>query len=192
MSDLTCRVIVALSAATVIACSHSNPAAPAELPAATSSATTAPLMAPFADHTLVSVPLVSTFGVNATGIKSVRLFFGFPDVPIFDVVLHGHTHRMLVAGPSTPGFDTIAARLTDQVDDVMSFRSLLLPNGVGDGPDETTLQSILLPGVNLQGASIKRIRLKIEDFSIVSPGSDPNGDGMWTDYRFAATLFIEQ
>src|SRR5688572_20290620 len=157
MGATTSRALVALGAATIVACSQANPAVPTGISSAGGAATEATLAAS-ADRTLASVPLTVSFGVNATGITSVQLFLGFPDLPIFDVVLKGHTHRMLVAGPSTPGFDTIVERLTDQVDDVMSFRSLLLPNEVGEGPGDTTLQSILLRGANLQGASIKRLR----------------------------------
>jgi hypothetical protein len=154
MMEMTSRVIVALGAATIIACSHDNPAGPSDIRDAKGSVATEVSFAASSGQTLAAVPISAAFGVNAVGIKSVRVFLGFPDIPIFDEVLHGNTHRMLVAGPSTPHFDTIVARLTDQVDDVMSFRSLLLPNGVGQGPDETTRQNILLPGLNVQGASI--------------------------------------
>ena len=191
MRDTTSRRIVALGAATIIGCSQYHPAAPTDLAGENGRRDTEAEFAASLNDTLASIPLMIAFGVNAIGVTSVRLFLGFPDLPIFDVILHGHTHRMVVAGSSTPGFDTIIARLTDHVDDVMSFRSVLLPNGVGSGPDDNTLQSILLRDVNLQGASIKRIRLRIEDFSVVSPGSDPNGDGLWTDYRLIATLLIE-
>ena len=192
MITLTSRFLVVLGAATMIACSHESPTSPTDLRNATASLTSESPFAASSGQTLASVPILATFGVNAVGITSVHLFLGFPDVPIFDEVLRGNTHRMLVAGPSTPGFDTIVARLTDQVDDVMSFWSMLLPGGVGQLPGDTVRQSLLLPGVSLQGASIKRLRLKIEDLTIVSPGSDPNGDGSWTDYRLRATLFIEQ
>lgn len=114
MTNMTSRVIVALGAATIIACSHDNPAAPSDVRYANDRPTTEPLFAASFGHTLASVPILDSFGVNATGVTSVRLFLGFPDIPIFDEVLHGSTHRMLVAGPSTPGFDTIVAKLTDQ------------------------------------------------------------------------------
>lgn len=188
---MTSRAFLVLCAVTIVACSQTNPAAPTAISNAGPPATEAPIAAS-ANHIVASIPLSVSFGVNATGVTSVRLFLGFPDLPIFDVVLKERTHRMLVAGSATPGFDTIVARLTDQVDDVMSFRSLLLPNEVGQGPADATLQSALLRGANLEGASIKTLRLKIEDLSIVSPGSDAAGNGIWTDYRLRATLLIEQ
>jgi len=196
---MTSRVVVALVASMFVGCSQSNPVAPTDvareqgtMPAVTPNTTPPQAFVALRHETLASVPLERTFGVNGVGVQSAQLYFGFADLPIFEVVLRGNTHRMLVAvHGATPNFDTIVARLTDDVDDVMSFRTLLLPNGIGDSPSSTIPESELLPGVDLQGVSINRIRLKIDEFDIVSPGSDPNQDGIWTDFHLAATLFIE-
>ena len=49
----------------------------------------------------------------------------------------------------------------------------------------------LTNGIDLQGTVIDRFSLVINDLYLDSPGSDPNGDGNWTDLRFSVTLYIE-
>jgi hypothetical protein len=49
-----------------------------------------------------------------------------------------------------------------------------------------------LPGqVDLAGLEIVRIGFRLDAFSVASPGSDPNGDGIWTDLAYTATLIVE-
>ena len=63
---------------------------------------------------------------------------------------------------------------TQQYEDYMLAGSLFLTNGI-----------------DLQGTVIDRFSLRINDLVLDSPGSDPNGDGNWTDLRFSVTLSIE-
>ena len=49
----------------------------------------------------------------------------------------------------------------------------------------------LTNGIDLQGTVIDRFALVVNDLNLDSPGSDPNGQGNWTDLRFSVTLSIE-
>ena len=49
----------------------------------------------------------------------------------------------------------------------------------------------LTNGIDLQGTVIDCISLVINDLCLDSPGSDPNDQGNWTDFRFSVTLAIE-
>ena len=46
-------------------------------------------------------------------------------------------------------------------------------------------------GLDLQGYIIDRIGLRIDALTISTPGSDPNGDGIWTDSAMRATVLFE-
>ena len=45
-------------------------------------------------------------------------------------------------------------------------------------------------GLDLQGFRIDRIILRLNDLKLASPGSNPNGDGIWTDYSFGCTVIF--
>ncbi|HUR46137.1 MAG TPA: CHRD domain-containing protein [Candidatus Saccharimonadales bacterium] len=45
-------------------------------------------------------------------------------------------------------------------------------------------------GLDLQGFLIDRIILRLNELKFGSSGSDPNGDGIWTEYSFGCTLFF--
>ena len=41
---------------------------------------------------------------------------------------------------------------------------------------------------DLIGYSISRIELHLDELTVDSPGDDPNGDGIWTDYSDEVTI----
>jgi hypothetical protein len=45
-------------------------------------------------------------------------------------------------------------------------------------------------GIDLRGFSVGRITLTIDSLSINSPGENPNGDGLWTDFAFYGTVRV--
>jgi hypothetical protein len=45
-------------------------------------------------------------------------------------------------------------------------------------------------GVDLAGSSIDRLEFHIDTVSLVSPGTDPNGDGIWTNYRIVGRIVV--
>ena len=46
-------------------------------------------------------------------------------------------------------------------------------------------------GTDLQGYEISRVGVRIDDIVLQSPGSDPNGDGIWTDYALRGAFTFE-
>ena len=44
---------------------------------------------------------------------------------------------------------------------------------------------------DLAGNQINSISMRINSFNLDSPGTDPNGDGVWTDEAFNITLIVE-
>jgi PEP-CTERM motif len=45
-------------------------------------------------------------------------------------------------------------------------------------------------GIDLQGFQIGSIGLHVDSLTISSPGSNPNGDGIWTDVFFEGTVTV--
>jgi len=45
-------------------------------------------------------------------------------------------------------------------------------------------------GVDFQGFSIGSIALTVDNLTLVSPGTNPNGNGIWTDILFRGTISV--
>ena len=115
-----------------------------------------------------------------------------PTAPIFDdlVLTEDDVGRTFVATSANyPAFNEVVARLTDGVEDVFQMM-FWHPNGAfGDGGWEPTIfEDVSLNGIDLGGYDIVAIMMTVDVLSFESPGEDPNGDGMWTDFTTDLTF----
>jgi hypothetical protein len=114
-------------------------------------------------------------GLRPSGI-TVAMLFASLVIDEFDV---GTT---VVANPgSDPGFANFATELAaDGTQPIYSLLCFPLCNGTG-----------LSPLSDLTGATIEQVQVSFDDIVFDSPGSDPNGDGLWTDIHLVVTVVIE-
>lgn len=86
--------------------------------------------------------------------------------------------------------------LTNGVDDDLGQGSRIragLGGGSSNGiaPESRWFSEFLLPGsVDFSGHQIDEISLTLETMTFDTPGHDPNGDGVWTDYTADVTFTI--
>ncbi len=96
----------------------------------------------------------------------------------------------LTATSADPHFAPVVQRLTNGVhgDIYFGFGGNLL----GDAENVTFLAAGYTPpnDIDLQGFTIDTITLTINTLSFNSPGSNPNGDGNWTNASYACTVRI--
>lgn len=99
---------------------------------------------------------------------------------------------------NSPNFQTIVDELTNGESDVMSW-DLIARAGSTDvaesatsGTERDFLDGQVGPsGVDLAGYTIDRIGLRADEVLLDSPGSDPNHNGIWTDFVFRGTFLFE-
>ena len=89
-------------------------------------------------------------------------------------------------------FTAFAALVTNGVDEPVGY--LVGATGGGSG-SITMLESRFFvgkpgTGPDLSGYTVDSVELVIDAVSIASPGSDPNHDGIWTDYDFAGRVVV--
>lgn len=95
--------------------------------------------------------------------------------------------NLLIANTANSSdFADFVARITDGVNGYVFYRV----NGGGFiAPESSFFGSQVGPnGVDLEGSNINLIGLSVETAIVDSPGSDPNGDGVWTDYSLVGSL----
>jgi hypothetical protein len=82
-------------------------------------------------------------------------------------------------------FPTFVARLTDGFDDVLAMQ--------GHGANEHAWFGDVAGGngIDLQGFEITAITRTLLFYEVSQPGSDPNGDGIWTDVTKRVKFTIE-
>jgi hypothetical protein len=83
-------------------------------------------------------------------------------------------------------FNSAIALLTNfTLSDYIS-ENAMFPGGGGSG-DGTTEAGIL----DLRGQSVGSVKLVVTQLSILTPGSNPNNDGIWTDVFFTGNLVFD-
>ncbi len=88
-------------------------------------------------------------------------------------------------------FAEFASHLTDGVDDQIEFDIQIGPGGGGQCAAESVLFGAGRPnGIDFEGCTVTGISLTVNSLTIASPGSDPLGDGVWTDYELDATMTV--
>ena len=153
----------------------------------------------------IAIPIEAGSGGVVGVISGVRIFAGYaadfrPTVLFVDslVLAHEDTGRYVVLTRGSPEFDAAEALLTNGIDDDMIIGLVSGSTGTGGGASsagpeshryENCIDGSLPP--DLQGLHIERITLEIDVATVVSPGSDPRGDGNWTDYNIVGRIVFE-
>lgn len=94
---------------------------------------------------------------------------------------------------TSENFDFFASMLTSGTDDFLWIASFF-PGGGGssNGAEESWWLNKFVPtqSVDFYGYEITDIALTVNALTIDSPGTNPNRDGVWTDYTFDVTYTI--
>ncbi len=98
-----------------------------------------------------------------------------------------------LSSSTTAGFDFFSSLLTNGKNDAII---VLISCGGGSASgcgwyESTSFQKFVnSPYPDFHGYEITRIDLTINNLAISSPGSNPNGDGIWTDYSLDGTFTV--
>lgn len=87
-----------------------------------------------------------------------------------------------------PDFNNIVTRLTNGIKDDVFFYTTIDSGFAGTTTSEANAFS--LRTVDFKKFEINSIDLVISSLTIVSPGEDPNGDGIWTDSIYDVEIVI--
>jgi hypothetical protein len=94
-----------------------------------------------------------------------------------------------------PGFAQATARLTNGHHDAVIFGVLLVTAGGLQRLTETfTSDAAVLDqssAPDLAGYRLTAVAIMVDNYSLKSPGSDPNHDGNWTDVQLTSHLVIQ-
>ena len=100
-----------------------------------------------------------------------------------------------VDASTNPEFRDAVSLLQNGVDNQLELATKLLPGGGGGAASPLESASFnggisgeFLP--DFAGARITHVVIAIDVISFVTPGSDPNGDGIWTDYSSRGRIVI--
>lgn len=122
------------------------------------------------------------------GYEGERVSMYWEVVTPFDV---GKTFRQSSATSESFGF--FASMLSSGTDDAFLIGNYL-PSGGGSGVAnyESAFLSKFVPtqSVDFYGYEITEVGLTVDSLTIDSPGQNPNGDGLWTDYSYDVTFTI--
>jgi hypothetical protein len=125
------------------------------------------------------------FGID-TGLEMVH--------PIFDTIAltPADVGRLFpITQSQDSDFTALAGVLTDGQPSQIGYRNDI--NGSGEFAREN-LFFLSLPaggnGIDFQGFYIDDIALRLDSLTIASPGRNPNRDGLWTDFSYTATIFV--
>ena len=90
--------------------------------------------------------------------------------------------------PESKGFDKLASILTNGTNDIIMFT--IGSGGVGRYEERIVNKFIDSPWVDFYGYEISEVILTINDYTLNSPGHNPNGDGNWTDIHLDLTFSV--
>lgn len=123
---------------------------------------------------------------------------GTPVVPILEDIRFSPGDApavvQLTEDDGDPDFQIVAAKLTDVEDGGMAVGTSILGAGGGSshGRESSILTPVgdLTPGPGFFGLRITRFVLVVDELTVTSPGSNPNGNGIWTDHTFRGRIDI--
>ncbi len=95
----------------------------------------------------------------------------------------------IASSASDPDFDAFTALFTDGIQSYFMWDD----DGSGNLLPEVSFFPTFPPsnnGVDLGGFQIDYLALRFDSLEFFSPGTDPNGNGIWTDYNYVATLSV--
>lgn len=115
---------------------------------------------------------------------------GGEDTVFADTVRNGDRGRDLVA--SGPGFQRARTLLTDDVNETVT-RGMFFPTGGGGG--SFNLESVYFAGrpgtaLDFSGYQVTGIVFHVDSILLATPGSNINGDGIWTDWYLRGSLVV--
>jgi hypothetical protein len=155
------------------------------------------------DYVVASISFEANFGVPVvfTSVDGAlclppaleSCFVGVPLLVFSSLTTSGTT---IWTDPSRPNFDAIVGELTDGDSGLMSW-ALIAPMGVAGASIVAQSERDLFDdqvgpsGVDLAGYRIDRIGLRVDSISFDSPGTNPNGDGIWTSFAFEGAFLFE-
>jgi hypothetical protein len=95
--------------------------------------------------------------------------------------------RLILADVVTdPHFSAFATRLTNGVAEFIHHNAF-------SQSDIAVMEAVffaLASGPDLRGYPVHTVGLRFDQIDVRTPGSDPNGDGLWTDYSYSAVLLV--
>jgi hypothetical protein len=96
--------------------------------------------------------------------------------------------------PEDTYFDIYASMLTSGSNDYFTLHSHLAGDYDGVrwwGPESALINKFIQTDyVDFYGGEINEIGMTVNSLTLVSPGRNPNNDGIWTDYDFDVTFTI--
>lgn len=103
--------------------------------------------------------------------------------------------KLFITTSVTPGFNEFVTWITDDINDSLIISYTFLPSGGGLGNERTEASAFFgdpsgQRGIDFQGYRIDDIALYVETLMLESPGSDPNGDGNWTNITIRTTFTV--
>jgi len=106
---------------------------------------------------------------------------------------NGDKGRTLVATAATePGFNRFVSFLTNGTSDRVGY--YFFSSGGGGGTELPAESSFFSgrsgSGVDFAGYTITSLEFHIDSISVVTPGSDPGKDGVWTDFYLSGNLVV--
>lgn len=114
---------------------------------------------------------------------------------VFDLILSANSVGQTYTVSSGAQFDQAVQLLTNGINDNVSYEVDGSPGGggIGIGSSEAGFffgDDTGAHGVDFAGYQINSISLTVNSLNLSTPGSNPNGDGVWTDAKLNATLKI--
>ena len=94
---------------------------------------------------------------------------------------------------SAPAFANVAGSISDAVPGYIGWAVLTETGFSATTEPESRFfaGAMAASGVDLAPYAIQRIGFRVDAVSLSSPGSDPNGDGLWTDWAISGTFLFE-
>jgi hypothetical protein len=147
------------------------------------------------DAPVFSQTFSSGFG-SSNLFTQVKFDFGSPGNFLFDAIHFGPLDVGKVFTVSSlsddPAFNSEVNLVTNGVDNSIAFGLFSVS---GSGNAASFLESQLFAGVSrtgpdLAGYQIQSFSFQVDSLTIQSPGSNPNGNGIWTDVSGQITFMI--
>lgn len=144
---------------------------------------------------ITNAPIAITWGTPVQS-SGGSFFLGATDSlgqfqPLFDTLPIADSGEItLRAGEA--GFAQKTAWLTNGQPDPVHYGVVLTPSGATDAFNSFDFIFLVRNAgdPDLSAFALNSVSLVVDSASVVSPGSDPNQDGVWTDLRFYAHLVV--
>lgn len=116
-----------------------------------------------------------------------------PGIPIFAKTITSADVGIpyTVTAANNPNFNAITALLTNGVSDTVFFGVSGFPPGTGVASGVFESAFTFNDATDFQGSIIDSLTITVDSFTPDSPGQDPNGDGIWTDYSAKYSLSVQ-